>query len=225
MCGISASFSAETFRELVSLNQSRGEFSFSYTRFFTTGQDFQSGNLTDHVTRKGFGKFEFAFDEPNPKALFHLGHCQAPTGGLIKDPERIHPATYKGFLLYHNGVLKDHEVKFLQDDLVTPLSWDTGLFLQAIATRGIKSLSETLSSIDGSFACILYKEGESKFYVFRSKAAILFIDDKLSISSSPFPFAKLLDSDIIYELDLIARTFTQVGIFRSKSSPYLIDED
>ena len=94
MCSIIGSFSKEKFKELVELNQHRGDFSYSLL-------------VLDPISSKalqkkqGFGKFPVDIIDDAMDNKYYLGHTQAPTNGLIEDSSKIHPATmYKNYETY-----------------------------------------------------------------------------------------------------------------------------
>jgi hypothetical protein len=161
-----------------------------------------------------FGEFNYDVVDVAPDG-YYIGHTQAPTGGLIKDPERIHPALHKDKFLFHNGIIKQKDVERLKEEQQTDESWDSKLMLQEITNKG---LTPTLNTIDGSFACV-YFDGSS-IDVFRSAAGILFVGNDLDISSTKFDEAIRIEKDIIYSFDIGNRTITKYDDFTSKSAPY-----
>jgi len=208
MCSIIGSFSKQKFKELVKLNQSRGSFSYSFLQFDTTAMSVKS-------LEQNFGEFPLEIVDKAEEGMFFFGHCQAPTGGLINDPNRIHPVQNKNEFLFHNGIIKQKDVTRLREEHSTIEGWDTKLMLLEIQKRG---LIETLNTIDGSFACA-YKNNNSIF-IFRSQAGTLFVDAALNISSTKFDGAERINHDTIFELNLLTTSINICGKFKSKSSPY-----
>lgn len=206
MCSIVGSFSKDKFKELVKLNQSRGSFSYSFLVLNPT--TLETVSLTQN-----FGTFPTDIVDSTSGVM--LGHCQAPTGGLIEDPDRIHPARLDNSFLFHNGIIKQKDVKRLQEEYSTNEGWDSKLMLIEIKKKG---LIDALNTLDGSFACV-YKDQEGIF-IFRSQAGTLFVDDDLNISSTKFDNSERIKHDTIYKLDLINKSISEYNTFKSKSSPY-----
>ena len=208
MCSIIGSFSKQKFKELVELNQHRGSFSYSFLVL-------DPENLQTVFLEQNFGKFNVSSLQNSPNGMFYLGHCQAPTGGLIEDPNRIHPAQIETSFLFHNGIIKQKDVLRLQNEHKTSDGWDSKLMLQEIQKIG---LMETLNTIDGSFACVF--NDRKKLRIFRSAAGTLFIDDELNISSTKFDKAQRIEKDTVYHLDLLHKYVIIENKFKSKSNPY-----
>ncbi len=208
MCSIVGSFSKSTFKELVKLNQSRGSFSYSF--LVLNPETLQTVSLEQQ-----FGTFNMDSVDSVPDGMFYLGHTQAPTGGLIEDPNRIHPAQIETNFLFHNGIIKQKDVTRLQTEHNSTDGWDSRLMLMEIQKKG---LMETLNTIDGSFACVF--NDRNKLRIFRSAAGTLFIDDAMNISSTSFVGASRIEKDTVYVLDLVNKSVIIEDKFKSKSSPY-----
>jgi asparagine synthetase B (glutamine-hydrolysing) len=207
MCSIVGSFSKERFKKLITLNQSRG--SFSYSLMTINPETLEIIQIV-----QDFGQFDFDALDKAPDG-YHIGHTQAPTGGLVKDPERIHPARYNGKFLFHNGIIKHKDVERLKEEQDTDESWDSKLMLKDIEAKG---LEESLNSIDGSFACV-YFDG-STIKIFRSAAGILFLGNDMDISSTKFDDAIRIEKDTIYNFDITSGNVNTIDYFISKSAPY-----
>lgn len=208
MCSIVGSFSKDKFRELITLNQSRGSFSYSFLVLNPETQEKVS--LTQE-----FGPFDFKVLDTVPDGMYYLGHTQAPTGGLIKDRSRIHPASNVDCFLFHNGIIKQKDVDRLQKELNTDEQWDSKLMLMDIKSKG---LLESVNTIDGSFACIL--KDTYSLRVFRSAAGTLFVDSNLNISSTNFGSGFRIKHDTIFNMDLKSKKMLELATFKSKSNPY-----
>lgn len=208
MCSIVGSYSKEKFKELVKLNQSRGSFSYSFMVINPTTLEIVS------LTQK-FGVFDIDVVDTAPDDMYYLGHTQAPTGGLIEDPNRIHPARIDNLFMFHNGIIKQKDVARLQNEHNTTEAWDSKLMLMEIQKKGLK---ETLDTIDGSFACVFRDEKCLK--IFRSAAGTLFTDDKMNISSTAFEGGERIEKDYIFGLDLAHKVIYLMCDFKSKSNPY-----
>lgn len=207
MCSIVGSFSKVIFKNLIELNQNRGSFSYSFLVL-------NPATLNTESLIQNFGKFDTSVVDSAEPGLF-FGHCQAPTGGLIEDPNRIHPAKIGDKFLFHNGIIKQKDVTRLQKEHNTDEGWDSKLMIMEINKKG---LMETLNTIDGSFACV-YKENNNIF-IFRSQAGTLFVDENLNISSTKFNNAQRIKHDTVFKLNLINKSLDVFDIFKSKSSPY-----
>ena len=208
MCSIIGSFSSETFKELLELNKSRGSFSYSLTVLnpFTNNA----------VTTKGFGDFDLSLlDDITPNSYL-LGHCQAPTNGLHKLVERIHPyVNADGIKLLHNGIIKSKNMKILNEKMGTNYEWDT----QALAEYIIPDLIPRLSDIEGSFACVLV-EPHTFVKVFRNAIAPLFTDGKGNLSSTKFEPSVSIKENTFYVLSFATKSFMPVGEFINTHNPY-----
>jgi glutamine phosphoribosylpyrophosphate amidotransferase len=199
MCGIIATKSITKLIELIKLNQQRGSFSHSLT-VLAYNEDYTK--LSTHFIYRQFGEFNFKlFDDiiknnKNIKNLYFIAHVQAPTGGLIKDKERIHPSNiFNKQYLYHNGILKSKYVNNYKI-LLNENEWDTSILNNNIYMFGFDHLSE----VKGSFACILLKDDD--LYVFRNNNSILYFDNNLNFSSVKFENSFELESGEVFKLDL-----------------------
>jgi hypothetical protein len=208
MCSIVGSFSKQKFKELIKLNQSRGSFSYSFFQFDTT-------TMTVSAVEQNFGEFPLEIIDQAEDGMMLFGHTQAPTGGLIFDKNRIHPAKIKEDFLFHNGIIKQQDINRLQKEHETDEAWDSKLMLMEIQKIG---LFQTLNTIDGSFACIF--KDESKMRIFRSAAGTLFVDNELNISSTLFEGSNRIEKDVVFYLDFDTKTVIKENLFKSKSNPY-----
>lgn len=206
MCSIIGSYDSKQFLKLVELNQHRGNFSHSFAGFnpdkgiVTIEKDFGPYN-TDLVTKYNGYK---------------IGHLQAPTGGLIKDKNRIHPTIIENSYLWHNGLLLPKTIRQLQEELNETETFDTYLLHRAIIKFGFDVLSE----IEGLFTCLFVKGNE--VFVFRTKHGKLYIDEAMNLSSERFESSKCINYDTIYQLDLKNNAIKEVGKFKTKNFNYVI---
>jgi asparagine synthetase B (glutamine-hydrolysing) len=213
MCGIIGSFSKEKLSELLDLNASRGQFSHSLT---TIDPD----TLECNPLQK-FGKFDKDLLRHVRDGKYMLAHIQAPTGGLIHDQSRIHPATIKKYLLWHNGILKNKEIQRLNTKYSTNIQWDTKLLLHSISRSGI---IPTLKELDGAFACVLIEEYKS-FKIFRNQTSPLYIGDNLDISSVEFEGSKMLPMNYVYNSNFKDKCFERRKPFLNQNTPYFFTDD
>jgi len=211
MCSIVGSFSKNKFKELIGINQHRGSFSYSFLVW-------NIDTMQIDTLIQSFGEFPLNIVDSAHSGdnIFYLGHTQAPTGGLVKDTNRIHPARVNKSFLFHNGIIKQKDITRLKDEsLKTSENWDSLLMLMEIQSKG---LNNTLNTIDGSFACI-YNDNIS-VKLFRSAAGILFVDQDLNISSTKFNNSIRIDKDKVFNLNFKDKTLDTDSDFKSKSAPY-----
>ena len=207
MCSIIGAYKHEDVKQLVELNQFRGNFSHSITTI--------TDSLDVIQQEKGFGPFNY--DLLTSDENYHICHVQAPTGGLVKDINRIHPVREGSDMLWHNGLLTSRGVKLLQTKLNTEETFDTLLLFKAIKQFGFDILSE----IEGLFSCVLILN--HKLYMFRTKHGKLHIDDQLNISSERFKGAKCINFDTIYEVDFENSSIIPVNSFKTKRFNIIVD--
>ena len=201
MCSIIGSYDKDKFIELLTLNRYRGSFSYSLTLYseqeICTFKDFDSFNidLLDHA-------------KPGD---YLLGHCQAPTNGLVRDFDRIHPYETINLRLLHNGIIKTESVSSINSKLNSEYKWDT----QALG-EFIKDDFNLLSDIEGSFACVCIKN--KQLYVFRNAISPLYMDSNCNISSTKFSGATMIEHNTVFQL--LNREFIVVDSFNNQHNPY-----
>lgn len=203
MCSIIAGFDGNIVRELVELNQFRGNFSYSYTELEKTG-------AVKHQI-KNFGVFEYANIDYQDDSKYKVCHVQAPTGGMIEDYDRIHPVSDKNNnMLWHNGIIVNRGIEFLQKKLLTNETFDTKLLFDAIQQFGF----DILNDIEGLFSCMLLRNNE--LFIFRTKHGKLFVDADMNISSERFEGSKCINADCVYNIDLEYKKLLEVHKFKTK---------
>jgi glutamine phosphoribosylpyrophosphate amidotransferase len=180
MCALFGSPDRKLFEELARLNSYRGNHSFSVATF-----DFKDVKI---ITR-ALGEFQM----PLTVAPYYIGHTQAPTTEA-KSTSSIHPSSVRDEYLWHNGIIKDHQVKKWQRELNVTEPWDTRLMHLLLS---VKLPADVLSNADGSFACVWYHSGE--LYLFRNTNCPLFTDGT-SYSSTKFSGSESIKEDIMYKL-------------------------
>lgn len=213
MCSIIGSFSKDKFKELVKLNQFRGNFSYSLSVYNTNTRTFSS-------MVKNFGKFPLELlDMMNIKEHeYIIGHVQAPTNGIVEIPDRIHPTQIDApnpTYLWHNGLLTPRGIKYIQEKYEHDDEFDTLLL-----HRYLLKNSCNLSEIEGLFTC-LFKE-QNNFFLFRTKHGKLYVDDDLSISSERFEDSKCINADTIYQVDFHSKVLYNIDTFRTRRFNYVI---
>lgn len=217
MCSIIGSYSKETFTNLVKLNEYRGVFSYSLSFFPIDG--------SANVLSKGFGKFPLELLDRFEKPGYFLGHCQAPTNGLIEDYDRIHPCAFKpnnsdyNMYLLHNGIIKPDSVDNFNKKLNSDYQWDTQALAEYINNVGLLT---ALNEVEGSFACVMFNHIGSWLKLFRNEISPLFVDDELNISSTRFKNSTSIDHNTFYHLDIQNKTLDKSGEFNNTYAPYYI---
>lgn len=182
MCAIFGSDNYETFLELARLNAYRGGHSFSVSSM-------KDGRLTVH--KKDFGPFPIL---DLPEADLYIGHVQAPTTEA-RDESSIHPAICCDSMLWHNGIIKEKQVKEWQEATGSDVAWDT----QWMAFHLDKDGWDSLSEMDGSFACLWYNWYKGGLYLFRNENSPMFLsEDGLTFSSTKFENSVAIEDGKIY---------------------------
>lgn len=199
MCSIIGSFDKEKIKELVKINQHRGNFSYS----ISAGKD----------CIKSFGSFNENSLDTLRTSDYILCHVQAPTGGLIEDIDRIHPVEYNGTKLWHNGILLSKQIKSMQENLQEETSFDTYLMCKTLYESD--NWVEELSNIEGLFSCVYYRD--NTYFIFRTKHGKLHIDNDLNLSSERFENSKCINYDIVYTIDFDNNKLVVYDKFKTKS--------
>lgn len=181
MCALFGSPDRKMFQELAKLNSYRGNHSYSVA----TIKDNNVG-----IAAKGLGEFKM----PRVFADYYIGHTQAPTTDA-KSINSVHPSEIDGTLLWHNGIIKDHQVKAWQKELNSNEVWDTKLLHSFLDTQ---PSTDVLSKADGSFACVW--DNGMQIYLFRNANSPLFTDGT-SYSSTKFAGSEEIEAEVFYILD------------------------
>lgn len=213
MCGISASLNKDKFIELMKLNSYRGNFSYSVMVF-----DYINKKIL--YLNKSFGEFdEKIIENLNFENVYYIGHQQSPTGGLIKDYERIHPSILNDdcntSYLYHNGLLKnDYLKKFNHEN-----RWDTELIHKFIR----KDDFNQLGNMQGSFSC-LFIDKDKNIKLFRNALSPMFVDKNLNVSSVKFNGCEKTSYNKIYTIDFENKSFNIDFVFNNEELIYFLGE-
>tara|TARA_B110000196_G_scaffold111641_1_gene96957 strand:+ start:145 stop:801 length:657 start_codon:yes stop_codon:yes gene_type:complete len=215
MCAIFGSSDKEKFVELAEANQYRGNESWSVAQFKTGAfkhyRDAESFKLVDLF--QGGGQFipdimdEFKEQELLLNNFYYLGHVQAPTTSSVS----VHPSNYDNDLLWHNGIIKDYQVKEWQIEYGNK-EWDTELLHRHILLGG------SLDNVDGTFSCARYDKKD--IYLFRNEISPLFYDNKLNISSIKFENAEETEAGVMYKIKLHSNELEAMYRFETKENPY-----
>ena len=198
MCAIVGSFNKDKLKELFELNAYRGQLSYSLATFDEQTQL--------QVLMQDKGKMPEGFIDKFPANYFYIGHSQAPT----TESTSVHPAgSSKGYLLWHNGIVKQKELN--------GYAWDTQYILNGVTNYGW----DFLSQVDGTFACAMYADYE--LYIFRNEISPLFVDNELNISSTKFENSKSLEPNKVFKIDVVNKQLIPIATFVTKENPYYFD--
>ena len=220
MCAIFGSFDKEKFESLAELNQYRGDYSWSITQFVTGAfKHYRDGETVfSSRMRKSLGKFQLEgwdkdFEEYDSTLYktYWLGHVQAPTTVSVE----MHPSCIKKDMLWHNGIIKDYQVKEWQEEYGNK-EWDTELLHRHILLGG------KLDNVDGTFSCARYDK--EHIYLFRNEISPLFYDKDLNISSTKFENAEETEDGVMYKMNLQDRDLEVMHRFETKENPYYFGE-
>ena len=113
-----------------------------------------------------------------------IGHYQAPTSTVSRQHPNFYDHKEHGGLdssnLWHNGILKEYQIKHLQEKFNTEEEWDTALLHKYIMQFG------DLNDIDGSFAVLVeYKFSNQNYLYFARNALVpLYMNSEKNILSS-----------------------------------------
>ena len=182
MCSIFGSTDMDEFYELAELNSHRGTYSHSI------------GVISQYHTSlysldKGYGPMPEVDLPYSPNGYLYVGHQQAPTTEA-KDDTNIHPSVGFGHL-WHNGIIKDHQVKKWQQEYAMDDAWDTKLLHRHLELKQFEGLSKA----DGSFACLYHFLGS--LYLFRNDNCPMFVKGS-TFSSTKFDGSESLESCVVY---------------------------
>lgn len=198
MCAIVGSFNKFKLYELYKLNNYRGELSYSFTRF-------NPNELEIEFMTKDSGKMpDDLIETQGICSKFMLTHSQAPTTDASTD--NVHPSNINDTLLWHNGIIKQR--------VISHQIWDTQWLHEQILEKGWDVLSE----IDGTFACVMYKN--NNLYAFRNEISPLFYDDDFNFSSTQFDNSMPLPANLVFRLDLKDKKLVGVAKFKTYENPY-----
>ena len=216
MCAIFGSKNKEKFLELAELNQYRGYHAHSTTVFQTGAlKHYHDAEKLKYITtNSGDGEFRDTISMSEDDVLtmtYYLGHVQAPT----TDTSDTHPSNIKGDLLWHNGIIKDYQVKYWKESYGL-LDWDTELLHRHILLNG------DLDNVDGTFSCVRYDK--EHIYLFRNEISPLFYDEEMNISSTKFENAEETESGVMYKMNLHEKELEVMYRFETYENPYYFGE-
>ena len=204
MCAITGSFSKHKLEDLYRLNAYRGELSYSLSAF-----SFDDNGIRLDVMMQDRDKMPEGLIKGMPEGnnMYYIAHSQAPT----TNANNIHPAVYGDCMLWHNGIVKQKNLK--------EGTWDTQWLLEQILNYGWSALSR----VDGTFACMMYNSGE--LFVFRNEISPMFYDKDLNFSSTKVEFAESLPPNKVFKVNLKYKQLSPVAYFETMENPYYIPEN
>ena len=203
MCSIVGSFNIETLCNLSQLNAYRGTHSHSLYAF--------DRDMNVSYSHKGFGALDVSA-HTIPKDCYIVAHQQAPTTEA-KDMNSIHPAEVDGSLLWHNGIIKQDDVRRLQSELSSVEKWDTKLLLLNYITTG------SFDGLDGTFACVMHTS--NKLYILRNEISPLFMNASGDVSSTKFDDSFSVEPNkVLHFTPFDASMIREEGSFKTKENPY-----
>ena len=203
MCSIVGSFNIETLCNLSQLNAYRGTHSHSLYAF--------DRDMNVSYSHKGFGALDVSA-HTIPKDCYIVAHQQAPTTEA-KDMNSIHPADAENSLLWHNGIIKQDDVRRLQYELNTNEKWDTKLLLLNYIATG------SFESINGTFACVMHTS--NKLHILRNEISPLFMNAVGDVSSTKFDDSFSIHPNKLLHFNPFDDTMIRViGTFTTKENPY-----
>jgi len=208
MCSIIASFSKDKIKDLVKINQYRGNFSYSISAI-------NINTMLVEKTIKDFGLFNYSSLDNIKEGFYYICHVQAPTNGILNLKERIHPTELKNSRLWHNGIITPKGVKYLQNSTNINSTFDTELLHTSLYYNQFKQLSE----IEGLFSCVYLNQ---ILTLFRTKHGKLYIDEDLNISSERFQNSKCINYNTIYKVDFKEKNIIIYDTFKTKRCNFII---
>jgi glucosamine 6-phosphate synthetase-like amidotransferase/phosphosugar isomerase protein len=160
---------------------------------------------------KALGKFKQPYDshtkrvdwphaDESIKDIYFLYHSRGPTVETKGfNPDNNHPFTYGDWIVAHNGIISNFESLgkkyFPEEDF-------TGKTDSCIIPRllSIKSMSDALSELEGTFAVWMYNKKLNQLYLARSASTLFVNYDTGVFSSTEFEGSKALQEGCIYEI-------------------------
>lgn len=181
MCGIVASRDKLKLLELIDANKSRGSNSWSLTVIDLNDMSLKAIFKEKQNIKKG--QIKRLISQINCDNPYYIIHMQAQT----TNSTRVHPATNDNYMLWHNGIIKDKDIKRLQESQKDNEEWDTQLILNEIykyykpGSDFNHHIANSIANINGGIAAILWT-GEN-IYIFRNSTSILYTNILGDLSS------------------------------------------
>lgn len=207
MCSIIGSFDKDTVVRLCELNAYRGQHSHSISYYNSEDNYFSE-------IHRSLGPIDYN-NIDIPENAYCVVHMQAPTTDS-KSINNIHPAMLGGDILWHNGIIKEKEIKRLQEIYSEANDWDTYILLKHMMSEG------TPEGIDGSFSCLYYDS--YRMYLFRNEISPMFIDDDFNISSTKFKNSSPTQPNSLLLFEPAFKRLVPVLNFNTVENPYYFGE-
>ena len=232
MCAIFGSTDQSMFEILFEANKVRGTFASSLVTLMKN----PVGQVDDVTIRKEQGLYSFEKLKLKPKNhAYYMGHVQAPTSSARKyNYDTSHPFEQEDWLVFHNGVLTNHEslnavyCKWNENPVDTSVipcmlqeKWNElkeGK-ARASSTDEVKIIETICERLQGTFALCIVNTTTLNVYLTR-QGSTLFYDDKGNYSSIKGKTMEEVPEGKILKLTKDF-TFKAVGKFKP-SSPFLI---
>jgi glucosamine 6-phosphate synthetase-like amidotransferase/phosphosugar isomerase protein len=232
MCALYGSVSLSMFEVLYEANQPRGNFASSLVTLMKSTND-----IVDDVSiikQQGYINIDNLKLKEKEHA-YYAGHVQAPTSAVRKfNYDTSHPFEQEDWMVFHNGVLTNHEE--LNEKYC---SWnvnkvDTSVIVSMLQEEwtDMKCKKKPISSIEevniiekicnrleGTFALVIINTTSLNVYLVR-QGSTLFYDNNGNYSSIQGKTMKEVPEGKVLKLDREFK-FKEVGKFKSKS-PFLI---
>ena len=232
MCAIFGSTDQSMFEILLEANKVRGNFASSLVTLMKTPQ----GLIDDVSIRKEQGVYKFEKYKLKPKNhAYYMGHVQAPTSSArTYDYDTSHPFEREDWLVFHNGVLTNHEglnAAYCKwnlnpvDTAVIPCmlqqKWEDlkETKKKASVLDEVKIIEDVCELLQGTFALCIVNTTTLNVYLVR-QGSTLYYDDKGNYSSIKGKTMEEVPEGKILKLQKDF-TFKAVGKFKP-SSPFLI---
>ena len=215
MCGIFGAVDRERFKSLYNLNKQRGNFSF--------GCCFLTQDKRTQYCESAPGEVDVE-DFMNEDYYYLLGHTQAPTSSAREyDRATSHPFIAGDWVVAHNGVLSNFEIlkqKYVPDHINPVDSSIIPVLLDCMQEDDeIKTITNVLETIEGTYSLWLYNNISKNIYVARCGSTLF--GDLLRCEFSSYPDIGLteLDDNTLY---LVTQEgLTKVSGFNG-NSPFFI---
>ena len=206
MCSIIGSFDRDTVIALCELNAYRGQHSHSISYY-----DVEINQVTS-IT-KNLGAIDYNKINPT-RNEYCIVHMQAPTSERTwaEVLTNVHPAIIDEDVLWHNGIIKEKEIKRLQEKYQVDNTWDTYILLKHMMSEG------TPDGIDGSFSCLYFDS--YRLYLFRNEIAPMFIDDNFNISSTKFSNSSPTEPNCMLLFEPGLKNIVPILHFNTVENPY-----
>lgn len=232
MCAIYGSPNLSMFEVLYEANKTRGNFASSLVTLMKS-----PAGVVDDVSiikQEGYINIDKLKLKEKGHAYF-IGHVQAPTSAVRKfNYDTSHPFEQQDWMVFHNGVLTNHET--LNDK---HCSWnenkvDTSVIVSMLqeewvdikckkktvtSTEEINIIEKICNRLEGTFALAIINTTSLNVYLVR-QGSTLFYDETGNYSSIQGKTMKELPEGKLFKLDREFK-FKEVGKFKSKS-PFLI---